>query len=57
MSKILAGVFGFIVVMTISVLIMINGWGLEPKNWWWIVGMGLINIAISTLVQAALRDS
>lgn len=24
-----------------SVLVMIYGWGLTPKSWWWIIGVGL----------------
>ena len=26
--------------ITITVAVMIKGWGLEPVSWWWIVGVG-----------------
>ena len=25
----------------LSILVMIHGWGLEPKSWWWILGVGI----------------
>ena len=29
-----------ILALSLSILVMINGWGLEPKSWWWIIGVG-----------------
>jgi hypothetical protein len=34
----------------LSVLVMIHGWGLEPKSWWWILGVG---VCVTLLVRAA----
>ena len=41
MSKILALFFVFAVLVGMSILTMIYGWGLEPKSWWWIIGVGV----------------
>ena len=34
--------FGMMLSITISILVMINGWGLDPKSYWWIIGMGFL---------------
>ena len=41
MSKILALFFVLAVTVGMSILTMIYGWGLEPKSWWWIIGVGV----------------
>ncbi len=28
------------VMVGLSVLVMIHGWGLQPQSWWWIIGVG-----------------
>ena len=33
--------FGLIIAVSASILTMIYGWGLTPKSWWWIIGMGI----------------
>ena len=27
--------------LTLAVVIMMKGWGLEPKSWFWIIGGGI----------------
>jgi len=40
------------------VLVMIYGWGLEPKSWWWIIGGGVvIKIIIEAMVQLAKKEA
>ena len=41
MSKVVATLFGFIISFAIGILVMIHGWGLDPKSWWWIIGGGI----------------
>lgn len=42
LSKIIA-LFAMAVIGTgLQIMVMIYGWGLQPKNWWWIIGVGLI---------------
>jgi len=38
MNKIISVLALFTLCMVINILVMINGWGLEPKSWWWIIG-------------------
>lgn len=32
---------GFILTTVISICVMMYGWGLRPKSWFWIIGMGI----------------
>jgi len=34
--------FGFCLMVILYILVMIKGWGLEPKSWFWIIGVGII---------------
>lgn len=42
MNKLLATLLVICAVVGLSILVMIYGWGLEPKSWWWIIGGGVI---------------
>ena len=54
MNKIIATISLYILAFILSVLILIHGWGLEPKSWWWIIGGGVI---IKILLEAMLTIS
>lgn len=54
MNKFLAGMFVFLVAVFVSVLVMIYGWGLEPKSWWWIIG-GWVGIRLLIDTIDAIR--
>ena len=57
MAKFVAVVFGFIITLSLSIAVMIKGWGLEPKSWWWIIGGGIfIRLLIQAMEIAAKRD-
>ena len=43
-------VFGMAIAITFSILVMINGWGLKPVSYGWIIGIGLIANATSLLI-------
>jgi len=42
--------FGLAFGITMSILVMMNGWGLEPKSWWWIIGISLASSIMSQLI-------
>ena len=39
LRRFLVSVTGIAISIGVSVLVMIHGWGLDPKSWWWIVGV------------------
>ena len=56
-AKVIAGIFGFILSLIISILVMIYGWGLQPKNWAWIIlGGCIIRIIIEVMTELAKKD-
>lgn len=44
--------FGFIISMAIGIFVMIHGWGIEPKSWWWIIGGGILARFIVEVMMA-----
>jgi hypothetical protein len=45
-------VFAIAIAIGNSILVMMYGWGLEPKSYWWIIGMGLLgNIFSAILIE------
>ena len=32
-----------------SILVMVKGWGLEPRSWWWIIGASLLGHLVAQL--------
>lgn len=42
----------------LSIAIMVYGWGLEPKSWWWIIGgyAGVIGVSSLTGIIQALSE-
>lgn len=41
MAKFIATLAVLAALVGLSVLVMMYGWGLQPKSWWWIVGGGV----------------
>jgi hypothetical protein len=41
LSDVLAMLFVVSVSVGLSVCVMMFGWGLQPKSWWWIIGVGI----------------
>lgn len=39
--RFLVTVFGLALGICVSILVMIHGWGVQPKSWWWIIAGGL----------------
>ena len=40
--KLLTVIVGVAATISISILVMMHGWGLEPRSWWWIIGGGVV---------------
>ena len=50
LRKFLVTCFGLSLGIVITVLVMINGWGLEPKSWWWIIGAGFFGHLFAIII-------
>ena len=48
LRKCLVSLLGFSICIAGGILVMIYGWGVQPQNWWWIIGC---NIGIQCLAQ------
>lgn len=55
MSKFLSAIFLTSLMILITVLVMIHGWGLEPKSWWWIIGGGVGLKLIVGIMEIAVK--
>lgn len=53
MKDFLLLILGYIVLMLTNIGVMINGWGIEPKSWWWIVGVSTIGYIVGGMATAA----
>lgn len=40
-NYLLAALAFLIVCVSLNILVMMYGWGLQPKSWWWIIGVGI----------------
>ena len=50
MNKFIALLFVVSVAVGLQVAVMIFGWGLSPKSWWWIIGIGLFGQAFMKMI-------
>ena len=50
LRKILVSCFGLALSVTLSILVMIHGWGLEPQSYWWIIGVGFFGQILAQLI-------
>jgi len=56
MSKLIA-VFSIMVVSFIlGVVVLIHGWGLDPKSWWWIIGGGFLGRIFTEILLLIIKD-
>uniref|UniRef100_A0A6H1ZW01 Uncharacterized protein n=1 Tax=viral metagenome TaxID=1070528 RepID=A0A6H1ZW01_9ZZZZ len=54
--KVVVLIFGFTLGLLLSIAIMMFGWGLEPKSWWWIIGGGIgIRLIIEAMMYAGKK--
>ena len=50
LRKFLVTVFGLSLAVLLSILVLIYGWGLEPKSWWWIIGVGVFGQIMAQVI-------
>ena len=57
LRRFLVDVFGLVFGVVVTITVMIKGWGLTPKLWWWIIGVSIIGHTVSLMiVKAASGD-
>lgn len=57
MTKLLALVLIFAILVGNSVIVLVFGYGLVPQNWWVIVGFGVFGqIAAKAMLDAVLKE-
>lgn len=57
MQKILSQLFLLCLLVGTQVIVMIFGWGLQPKSWWWIIGVGVfVNTVWRALADKLEKD-
>lgn len=50
LAKIILFVAGLALAITVSILVMINGWGIEPKSYFWIIGFSFVGHCIAQAI-------
>ena len=58
LKSILLIIFAIAFGITMSILVMIKGWGVEPKSWFWIIGVSFFSSIITQILikVAASKD-
>lgn len=55
MTKFLAVLAVTAMSIVLGVAILMYGWGLEPKSWWWIIGGGVVGRFLVELAAEIAR--
>jgi hypothetical protein len=56
MEKFLSLLFVICLSVALQILVMIFGWGLHPKSWWWIIGCGVIGVTFVKMLGDRLMN-
>ena len=56
LRKFIVKCFGTALLITLSILVMMKGWGLEPQSWWWIIGVGFFGNAMALAIYSIGDD-
>ena len=54
-TRFLLVVFGLAFSVVFSILVMIHGWGIEPKSYGWIIGIGVVSQIFAQLILATAQ--
>ncbi len=54
MAKFLAVIFMILIGLSMQVGVMMLGWGVQPKSWWWIVGIGFFGQITAQIITKKL---
>lgn len=49
--------FALVFAVAMQILVMINGWGVEPKSYVWIVGVGLASGFVAQILIAIAKNT
>jgi len=50
LRRFVISVFGVFISITTSITVMIFGWGLTVKSWWWVIGVYFIGSLLAILM-------
>ena len=57
-SKFIANIFILALVVGTQITVMIYGWGLKPRSWWWIIGVGFfVNMFLLHVAERLKKES
>ncbi len=57
LNKVLASVFVAALAVTNWILVLLYGFGLTVRSWWWVIGCGIVaTVAIRALAEAIGKD-
>ena len=54
--KVIIALLGFLVSIATQVIVLIKGWGLEPLNWWYIVGVYALGTMLTAVILTLTKD-
>ena len=57
MAKAIASLTVLSLIIALSVLVMMEGWGLEPQSWWWIIGGGVFGHYVLFVIAERISKS
>jgi len=57
MKNFIIALLSAILMMLATIAVMIYGWGLEPKSWWWIIGCGIFIRLLIALTETIGKES
>jgi hypothetical protein len=55
LTKLLANILIVAVLVLCNIGVMIYGWGLTPRSWWWIVGVGFFVTVFVNVIWEFLK--
>lgn len=57
LSKFIAILVTLILLVACQIAVMIYGWGIQPKSWWWIIGVGFfVQLALSLIAERLKKE-
>ena len=55
--KLIVALTGISLLILFSILVMIHGWGLSPKSYWWIIGVGTFGQLLALTITHLSMDN
>lgn len=57
LTKFLSTIFVYVLVVAAEVSVLVYGWGLTPKSWWWIVGIGVFGMTFLGVLRGMVNGT